>query len=93
MHKEGCACELHPRNKVLDEANHECGINCVHFSTTWRSEKDFQIKDMGENILFFHFEDECDLDRVIEHEPWTYDKHLVIFDKVVANVPISALAF
>ena len=48
---------------------------------------------MGENILFFNFEDKCDLNRVIEHEPWTYDKHLVVFEKVVANVPISALSF
>ena len=67
-------------------------IACT-FRPLWRSEKDFQIKDMGENILFFHFEDEGDLDKVIEHEPWTYDKHLFIFEKVVANIPISALTF
>ena len=36
---------------------------------------------------------ECDLDWVIKHEPWTYGKHLVTFEMVVANVPISALAF
>ncbi|XP_030931069.1 uncharacterized protein At4g02000-like [Quercus lobata] len=63
------------------------------FRPLWRSEKDVQIKDMGDNILFFNFEDECDLGRVLEHEPWTYDKHLVVFEKVTANVPISALAF
>ena len=63
------------------------------FRPLWRSEKDVQIKDMGDNILFFNFEDECDLDRVLDHEPWTYDKHLVVFEKVTANVPISSLAF
>ena len=63
------------------------------FRPLWRSEKDVQIKDIGDNILFFHFEDECDLGRVLEHEPWTYDKHLVVFEKVIANVPISSLAF
>nr|POE55310.1 hypothetical protein CFP56_22676 [Quercus suber] len=63
------------------------------FRPLWRSEKDVQIKDMGDNILFFNFEDECDLNRVLEHEPWTYDKHLVVFEKVTANVPISSLAF
>ena len=63
------------------------------FMPIWRSEKDIQIKDMGDNILFFNFEDECDLDKVLEHEPWTYDKHLVVFEKVTANVPISSLAF
>ena len=63
------------------------------FRPLWRSEKDVQIKDMGDNILFFNFEDECDLDRVLEHEPWIYDKHLVVFEKVTTNVPISSLAF
>ena len=63
------------------------------FQPLWKSKKDVQIKDMGENILFFHFEDECDLDKVIKHEPWTYNKRLVIFEKVIANVPISTLAF
>lgn len=63
------------------------------FRPLWRSEKDFQIKDMGDNILFFNFEDECDRERVLEHEPWTYDKHLVVFEKVIANVPISSLSF
>ena len=63
------------------------------FRPLWRSENDVQIKDMGDNIIFFLFEDECDLGRVLEHEPWTYDKHLVVFEKVTANVPISALAF
>ena len=48
---------------------------------------------MGDNILFFKFEDKYDLDRVIEHEPWTYDKHLVVFERVVENVPVSTLEF
>ena len=63
------------------------------FRPLWRSEKDVQIKDMGDNILFFNFEDECDLDKVLDHEPWTYNKHLVVFEKVTTNVPISSLAF
>ncbi|KAL0003012.1 hypothetical protein SO802_016793 [Lithocarpus litseifolius] len=48
---------------------------------------------MGDNKLFFTFEDENDLERVLEHEPWTYDKYLVIFERVEVNVPISALSF
>ena len=63
------------------------------FRPLWRSEKDVQLKDMGDNKIFFIFDYECDLNRVIEHEPWTYDKHLVIFERVVENIPISALSF
>ena len=48
---------------------------------------------MGENKLFFDFEEEYDLVRVLEHEPWLYDKNLVILERVVENVRISALPF
>lgn len=48
---------------------------------------------MGENRFFFEFNNEYDLERVLEHEPWTYDKHLVIMERVVDNVPISAIPF
>ena len=63
------------------------------FKPLWRPQGDLKIKDMGDNKNFFTFEDEYDLERVLEHEPWTYDKHLVIFERVEVNVPISALSF
>ena len=63
------------------------------FRPLWRSKKEVQINDMGDNIIFFNFEDKYDLDRFIEHEPWTYDKHLVVFERVVENVPVSTLEF
>lgn len=46
---------------------------------------------MGENRFFFEFDNEYDLEKVLEHEPWTYDKHLVIMERVVDNIPISAI--
>ena len=30
--------------------------------------------------------------KVIVHKPWTYNKHLVVFERVVENVPISTLS-
>ena len=63
------------------------------FKPLWHPQGDLKIKDMGDNKIFFTFEDEYDLERVLEHEPWTYDKHLVIFERVEVNVPISALSF
>ena len=38
-----------------------------------------KIRDIGEHILLFKFEDSLDLERVLEFEPWSYDKHLVAF--------------
>ena len=63
------------------------------FKPLWRTQNDFKIKDMGDNTLFFDFEDEYDLQQVVKHEPWTYKKHLLIFERVQKNVPISNLRF
>lgn len=55
--------------------------------------KGIQDQRYGGNKLFFDFDDENDLERVLEHEPWSYDKHLVIMERVVENIPISAIPF
>ena len=36
---------------------------------------ELKIQDIGDNILLFEFEDNLDLKRVLEYEPWTFDKH------------------
>ena len=42
-----------------------------------------KIRDIGGNILLFEFDDALDLERVLEFEPWTYDKSLVAFRRAV----------
>ena len=49
------------------------------FKPQWRLRGELKIRDMGDNILLFEFEDCLDLERVLELEPWLYDKHLVVF--------------
>ena len=48
------------------------------FKPLWRPRGELKIRDMGDNILLFEFEDYLDLERVLELEPWSYDKHLVV---------------
>lgn len=45
------------------------------FKPLWRTRKPFFVHDMGENNMVFEFDNEVDLERVLEYEPWTYDKH------------------
>ncbi len=49
------------------------------FKPLWRTDHDFTVRDMNDNILVFVFEDEADRERVMQGEPWAYDKHLVVF--------------
>ena len=48
------------------------------FKPLWKTRNGFQIRDVGNHIILFVFDDETEADRVIALEPWSYDKHLVI---------------
>jgi hypothetical protein len=63
------------------------------FKPLWRTEKGFLARDMGDNILLFEFEDGADMERVLFSEPWSYDKYLVAFRKVVEDVEIENVVF
>ena len=63
------------------------------FKPLWRTQKPFCIHDMYDNKLVFEFENEMDLERVLKLEPWTYDKHLVLFQRINDTTTISSLSF
>ena len=47
------------------------------FKSVWRTKKGFEVKDMGNHVVLFTFEDAVDAERDIMGEPWSYDKFLV----------------
>ena len=51
------------------------------FKPLWKLIGELKLWDIGENIPLFEFEDNLDLERVLEFEPWSYDKNLVIFQR------------
>lgn len=51
------------------------------FKPLWKSIGELKIRDIGENILLFEFEDNLDIEHVLEFEPWSCDKNLVIFQQ------------
>ena len=63
------------------------------YEPLWKHIGELKIRDVGENILLFEFEDNLDVERVLEFEPWSYDKHLVVFECVVdvESAPLLAL--
>lgn len=63
------------------------------FKPLWRTERGFSVRDMGDNILLSEFEDEADMEQVLFSEPWSYDKYLVAFRKVVEDVEIEKVVF
>lgn len=53
------------------------------FKPLWKLIGELKIRDLGDNILFFDFEDGLDLERVLTMESWTYDKHMVVFERLL----------
>ena len=63
------------------------------FKPLWRTKGGFNVTVSGEIILLFAFELDVDAERVIQGEPWAFDKHLVVFEKFEGYAPIHSLGF
>jgi hypothetical protein len=63
------------------------------FKPLWKTRHAFSVQDLGGNKVAFVFEDVMDLKRVLANKPWTYDKFLVVFQRVQGDGPIQDSLF
>ena len=63
------------------------------FKLRWRTRKGFEIRDMGDHMLLFAFLDVTDINRVLQWEPWMFDKHLVALKRMEKSEAIRKLDF
>ena len=54
----------------------------------WHTKKGFEVRDMGNHRVMFVFTNEEDVIRVMQGEPWSFDKHLVALKRVEKNTSI-----
>jgi len=63
------------------------------FKPLWKLIGELKIRDIGNNILLFEFTDNLDLERVLEFEPWMFDKSLVVFQRATSIEEVPLLDF
>ena len=63
------------------------------FKLRWRTRKGFEIRDMGDHMLLFAFPYVIDINRVLQWEPWMFDKHLVALKRMEKSEAIRKLDF
>ena len=61
--------------------------------SVWRTKRDFEVSDMGENRVLLLFQDKEDLDRVLLQGSWSFDKYILLLHKLEVGESVSSLTF
>ena len=48
------------------------------FTPLWRARNGFKIQSFGDYKILFSLDNKEDVDKILESEPWSFDKHLVV---------------
>ena len=63
------------------------------FRPIWRTRGNFEINDVGGDVILFDFELEVDAVKVLMGEPWAFDRHLVVMEHCDSSILIHDLKF
>ena len=61
------------------------------FKLLWRTQKWFEMRDMGNHRVVFVFTDASNAEKILIGEPWTFDKHLVTMKRIEKHIDVRAL--
>ena len=63
------------------------------FTLLWKTRKGFDIRDMSDHRVLFVFPDAVDVEKVLMWEPWTFDRHLFVLEKMNSSDVFDDLSF
>ena len=63
------------------------------FKLLWRSRNGFKVKSVGDHIIFFIFDNKLEVEKILQNELWSFDKHLVVVQYYEKDVLIRELKF
>ena len=63
------------------------------FKQLWRLANGFKIWNMGDHIVLFVFDNNSNVERIIQNQPWSFDKHLVVLQKFDEFSKFNELVF
>ena len=59
----------------------------------WKTKKSFDIGDLSSNMVLILFDEEYDLDHILMHGPWSFDKYLLSLYKLERNESVKNAQF
>ena len=82
-------------NSIQTEPRRALNIEAVActFRPLWRTKGSFHITNARSNLLLFDFDLEVDAEKVLLGKPWSYDRHLVIFQRFDGSMALKEIEF
>ena len=53
---------------------------------------DQKVKNLGNHIVLFTFDNKLEVDNIISSEPWNFDKHLMVLQCYDKDISVEAVA-
>ena len=63
------------------------------FMPLWRSKAGFKIKNNGDHIILFSFNNGVDVDRILSSEPWSFYEHLMVLSIYMKDTSLEECDF
>ncbi|XP_065630505.1 uncharacterized protein LOC136067948 [Quercus suber] len=63
------------------------------FKQLWKTDNGFKIRNQGNNIVLFIFNNLAEVDKILKSQPWSFNKHLIVMQRYMNDAPIGELVF
>lgn len=63
------------------------------FTPLWRARNGFKVQNLSDHKILFTFDNKANVDRILQSEPWSFDKHLVVMQRYEKEDSIQDLKF
>ena len=63
------------------------------FRPIWCTQRNFEVTSTGDNLVLIAFNLEVDVEKVLQGESWTFDKHFVVLQRYDGITPVMNLSF
>ena len=63
------------------------------FRPLWRARNGFKIQAFDDHKILFTFDNNEDVDRILNSEPWSFDKNLVVMQRYESDTSLQEISF
>ena len=90
------------RVRPCGKVSHKRALNveaiAKKFTPIWRMKNGFRVTKESDHVVLFTFDNQTNLEQVLNTEPWSFDKHLMVlhrYDKVfdVSEIDFNMVTF